>query len=884
MTGLVLDRYRIESKLGEGGMGVVYKARDIRLDRTVAIKVLPPERIADPSRKQRFIQEARAASALNHSGIVTIHDVCSHEGIDFMVMEYVGGRTLDEVIASKGLQPGLALRYAVEIADALAKAHEAGLIHRDVKPSNLMVTDDGHVKVLDFGLAKLIDPPDASAETATRVSPLTEEGSVLGTVAYMSPEQAEGRRLDARSDVFSFGAVLYEMVTGRQPFAADSRASVQARILKDDPEPPRRLAPSVPQDLEKAILRCLRKDPARRYQTMADLKVGLEDIAADLSSGSGSTSPVAVARPRRVWIWAALSVAVIAIAYIGGQSWRSDDAVTVPHAMPIVSLPGMTRSPSFSPDGGQIAFSWAGPDSVNSDIYVQQIGVGSPVRRTTDPRTDFSPSWSPDGKSIAYFRGDVRGGSPHELRLLPPLGGPERTLAEIRPRGFLRTPTLGWCPDSTCIVLTDSPGEGLPDALFVVSLDTGEKRQLTRPDASMFADSNPAVSPNGRWLVFRRESAPFNGELMLLALGPGLTTTGEPRRLTTATFPAFDPQWMPDSTEILFSAKAALWRLRITGDSQPQRLPFVGDDGLTPVVSRPTADRPSRLAYIRSYSDTNIWRVDTPGPGAPASSPPSLAIASTRHDSIPHYWPGGARVTFISNQSGEGEVWTADVTGANAARITSMGGGSGWPRWSPDGKSIAFHSNPQGNAEIFVVPADGGKPRNLTNHASVDTFASFSRDGRWVYFTSTRAGQGTTIWKVPAAGGPAVQVSERTGSWSIESPDGNDVYFVDSFDSTRPGILWRVPVGGGSGVKITEGVSGSLLDVIDTGVYYIDRAAGAARLQYFELASGKTITVTDKLGNVPGSSGLTVSRDGRLILFSRIDSSLNDLMLVENFR
>jgi serine/threonine protein kinase len=882
VIGRVLDRYRIESKLGEGGMGVVYKARDIRLDRSVAIKVLPPDKIADPTRKQRFAQEARAASALNHSGIVTIHDICSHEGIDFIVMEYVGGRTLDEVIASKGLRPAQALRYAVEIADALAKAHEAGIIHRDVKPSNLMVTDDGHVKVLDFGLAKLIDPPDASAETATRASPMTEEGSVLGTVAYMSPEQAEGRKLDARSDIFSFGSVLYEMVTGRKPFAGDSRAAIQAKILNDDPEPPGRIAQSIPPDLEKAILRCLRKDMARRYQTMADLKVVLEDIAADLSSGSGSTSPVAAASRSRAWMWAAIAAVATGVAYVGWQATRTDEAATVLQAMPIVSLPGGTRSPSFSPDGGQITFSWTGSDGTNTDIYVQQIGVGSPVRRTTDPRGDFSPAWSPDGKSIAYFRGDGRGNSPHEVRLLPPLGGADRTVTEIRPSGFRRPLTLDWCPDSTCLVLTDSPGEGRPDALYVVSVETGEKRQLTSPGASMFADSNPAVSPDGRWLVFRRESGPFTGELLLLPLGPGLTASGEPRALTPATFPAFNPRWMPDSTEIVFSADAALWRLRIGGDGKPQRLPFVGEDGQTPVVSRSTADRPSRLAYIRSYSDVNIWRVETPGAGAPATSPPALAIASTRLDSVPHYRSDGARVTFQSTRSGESEVWTADITGANEVRITSMRVGSGWPHWSPDGKQIAFHSNPESNAEIFVVGAEGGKPTNLSKHPDLDVFPSFSRDGRWVYFTRKRDGQEATVWKVPAAGGPAVQISERTGAWAIESHDG--VYFVGSFDSSIPATLWRVPIAGGAAVKITEGVSGGSFDVVDGGVYYIEWAAGESRLQYFDLLSGKTITVAGKLGNVPLTSGLTVSRDGRLILFSRIDSALNDLMLVENFR
>jgi serine/threonine protein kinase len=884
-TGQVLDRYRIESKLGEGGMGVVYKAHDTRLDRPVAIKVLPPGRMGDPTRRQRFVQEARAASALSHAGIVTVHDICAHDGIDFIVMEYVGGRTLADVIPAKGMKAGQALRHGIETADALARAHEAGIIHRDLKPSNLMVTEDGHIKVLDFGLAKLLDKRDVSAETRTQPSSITEEGTVVGTTAYMSPEQLEGRKLDGRSDVFSFGAVLYEMVTGRRPFAGESLAALQAKILSADPEPPSRLASSTSPDLDKLILRCLRKDPARRFQTMADLRVALEDLAADLSSGSGAPSTAASAPRRRGWVWAMLVPIVSVAAYLAWRAMRSPEGAAHLEAIPIVSLPGVTRSPSFSPDGSQIAFSWSGPDGGNLDVYVQQIGVGTPVRRTTDPQSDFSPMWSPDGRSIAYLRGDAAGGGGlHELRLVPPLGGQERKLAEVRPRGFLRAMTLAWCPDSSCLLLTDSLGEGKPDALFAVSLDTGEKRQLTSPREEVFADSDPAISPDGKALVFRRETAPFNGELMLLPFSADRTVTGEPRSLTPTSLPAYNPRWLPDGTAILFNARAALWRLPVTGEGKPERLPFVGENGSTPIVSMPRPGGPARLAYIRSYSDINIWRVETSAAGAPAKSPPVVAVASNRIDSIPHLAPDGRRVAFVSSRSGESEIWTADVNGANAVRVTSMSANPGWPRWSPDGQLIAFHSNPGGNAEIFVVPADGGKARNLTAHPAVDTFASFSRDGRFVYFTSNRKlGQQTAIWKVPVTGGSAAQqVTTGTGSFAIESRDGTSVYYVQGANSLSAGTLCRVPVAGGNAVKLTDGVNGGSFDVVDGGVYYLDRAGGEARLQYFDLASRTIVTVARNLGNL--GAGLSASRDGRAILFSRIDSSLNDVMLVENFR
>ena len=861
-------------------MGVVYKAHDTHLDRTVAIKVLPHEKVSDPERKQRFVQEAKAASALNHPNIVTVHDIRSDAGIDFIVMEYAGARTLDQIIPAKGLGITQSLRFGAQIADALARAHEAGIVHRDVKPSNVIVTDDHRVKVLDFGLAKLLEPSARASEAKTQTSPLTDAGMVVGTAAYMSPEQAEGREVDARSDIFSFGTVLYEMVTGRRPFVGDSNLSVMAKILNEDPAPPRGVVVSVSSDVERTILRCLRKDPARRYQTMADLKVALDDLAADSDAGLPAQTPAARGSRAWRWAWAALLPVLLIAAYAGWASWQSPEATTPLRAAPLTSLPGVTRSPSFSPDGNQVAFAWTGSDGNNPDIYVQQIGAGAPLQLTTNPGNDYSPMWSPDGRWIAFLRGEGDGRR-HELRLVPPLGGPERKLTEIQPRGFLRPVTLAWCQDSNCVVVTDSIGERQPDALFAVSLDTGDRRPLTHPQDPVFADSDPAISPDGKWLAFRREVAPFTGELMLLPLEKDLTTAGEPRRLTPNELPAYGPRWTPDSAEILFSAKGALWRLGISGEGTPERLPFVGEDGVAPIVSNPQAGRPSRLAYVRIYTDANIWRIETASPGAPATSPPAVTISSTRRDAIAHFAPDGLHVTFTSTRSGEHEVWRASASGADAVQLTFMGANPGWPRWSPGGEQIAFHSNPDGNGDIILVPAEGGKPRNLTAHPATDVFPTFSRDGRWVYFSSSRSGQ-SMIWKIPVSGGPAVQVSVGPGIMAVESPDGTSLYYTDSETTNSPATLWRIPVAGGAAVKITDGVNSTGFDVVSGGIYYLERIAGVARIQYFDLASRKAITVARNLGNV--EFGLAASPDGRTILFTRIDSSVNDLMLVENFQ
>ncbi len=879
-----LLHYEILGEIGRGGMGIVYRARDTHLDRLVALKVLPPDKVADPGRKQRFIQEAKAASALNHPNIVTIHDINSDGGVDFMVMEYVEGKTLDDLAGAKGMRAVQALKYAIQIADALAKAHGSGILHRDLKPSNVMVTEEGRVKILDFGLAKLLEPEDSAPDAATlSARPLTQEGAVLGTVAYMSPEQAEGRKLDGRSDIFSFGSVLYEMVTGRKPFTGDSRVSMLSRILNEDPAPPGQVAASIPPELEKAVLRCLRKDPARRYQTMADLKVALEDVEAESASGAQTQAQAAHVPSRRRWAWTALLPVLLAAGFFTWRAWRAPQPAEPLRAVALTTFPGVESFPSLSPDGNYVAFAWNGLKQDNFDVYVQMIGAGSPLRLTTDPRNDYNPVWSPDGRWIAFLRGESQTGK-GELRLIPPLGGPERKLADIRVGGgtvFVGPPYLAWCPNSNCLVVRDSTGEAKPDALFVVSLESGEKRQLTNPQLPAYGDTNPAVSPDARSLVFLRNVSGVGaaGELYWLPLGEGLTAGGEPRRLTLATQGANYPTWMPDGKEILFSARGSLWRLAVPGESPSARLPFVGEDGIMPVVSRPQPGQPSRLVYVRSFLDWNIWRVETSGSGAPSSSPPVVSISSTRVETSPQLSPDGRRVAFESSRSGEWEIWLADPDGSNAVQLTSMGAHSGTPRWSPDGQWIAFDCNLEGQFDIYVVPAAGGKPRNVTSHPANEFFPSFSRDGKWIYFCSYRTGE-KQIWKVPASGGEAVQVTHNGGWVAFESADGSHIYYVQT--TTSPGALWRLPTSGGPPVKLLEGVVQRAFAVLERGIYYVEQPAGEARLQFFDFATAKSTTVARNLGDV--RPGLTASADGRIILYSRVDSAVDDLVLVENFR
>jgi Tol biopolymer transport system component/DNA-binding winged helix-turn-helix (wHTH) protein len=598
----------------------------------------------------------------------------------------------------------------------------------------------------------------------------------------------------------------------------------------------------------------------------------------------------------------ALVGSAVLMGFFARWMWRGPESSEPFDAIPLNSLPGVQRYPSFSPDGNHVAFTWTGPKEDNKDVYVQQIGSGPPLRLTSDPRVDYNPVWSPDGHWIAFLRRQWEAGT-SELRLIPPLGGPGRKLIEIKIRDtyYIAPPYLAWCPDSNCLVVSDSPGSDKA-ALFVVSLETGDRKQLTYPQFPAIGDTNPALSPDGRWLVFRRQGTIENGELYGLRVrrGPsaaasadpvGMEALGEPHRLTPATLDAGYPTWIPGNQEILFSARASLWKLLVPGQNTPTRLPFAGEDGIMPVVSRPQSRRTARLVYVHSFQDTNIWRVDVSARGTPASAPPVVAISSTRMDSTPQFSPDGRRVAFVSRRSGRGEIWLADPDGSNAAQLTALGAVSGAPCWAPDGRWIVFQSNPEGQFEVYVIPAAGGKPRNLTSHPAIDGRPSLSRDGHWIYFASNRTGQ-LQIWKIPASGGDAIQVTSNGGFAAFESPDGAYLYYNQSMETPSP--LWRLPVSGGIPVKVLEGVVRAAFSLVEEGIYYIDRPSGEGgllytdqpsgetRLQYFDLATHRTKTVARNLGNV--FLGLTASKDGRTILYSRVDSSMDDLMLVENFR
>jgi Tol biopolymer transport system component len=868
-------------------MGLVWKARDTRLDRFVALKTLPAERVADPERKRRFAQEAKSASALNHPNIVHIYDIADADGMQFIAMEYVHGKTLEQLIGRKGLRLNEVLKYALQIADALAKAHSARLIHRDLKPSNIMVTDGGLVKVLDFGLAKLAETAtgefDEKANSTELQGRCTEEGTIVGTTAYMSPEQVESTKLDARSDIFSFGAVLYEMVTGRRAFHGHSRLSTLSAILKDDPKPLNSILPDVPRDLERIISQCLRKNPERRFQHMDDLKLALLDLKEESESGKLSAIAdrgVGVKRGRRRLVLRAgvVSVLMIAAAGLWLRVLRPPPAAAPGlRIVPLTSYPGWQHDPAFSHDAKQIAFSWDGEEGDNFDIYVKLVDAGSPLRLTTDLATERLPAWSPDGRYVAFYR--ILDEEHGAIMIIPALGGAERTVAHASALGYCQG--LSWSPDGKSIAMVDRSSSQALDSIFLLSISSGEKRRITSPPEGYVGDCSPVFSPDGRAVGFVRSKAlAVGGELNIVPID-GSELKGEPRPISPGeSFKGWD--WSVDSTQIVGSCyrlgQLGLWIVPVSGGA-PRRLPVTGENTSAVSVSRTG----NRLAYEHIEGDSNIWRMAGPS-SVDDRSAPFKWIASKQADQAPQFSPDGKLIAFSSARSGNLEIWVCDADGRNPVQLTSFGGPSlGSPRWSPDSRWIAFDSIKEGSNDIYVISADGGSPHRLTTEASTDVRPSWSKNERWIYFGSNRRG-GWQVWKVPAQGGAAVQVTRRGGREAFESADGKFIYYAKL---ATPGI-WRMPVGGGEEVQILQEGGMGAWALTDQGICLIVKGSAAPAIKFYDFDTHQLTTVRefgrDVLFDPSTSTAITVSPDGRWILYTQVDQSGSDLMLVENYR
>ncbi|HSB13827.1 MAG TPA: protein kinase [Bryobacteraceae bacterium] len=691
----------------------------------------------------------------------------------------------------------------------------------------------------------------------------------------MSPEQAQGKKVDARSDIFSFGAVLYEMVTGQRAFQGDSSMSTLAAILSKEPKPVSEIAPATPHDLAKIISRCLRKDPEKRFQHMADLKVALAELKEESESGKLAAQPVvAVTNHRRLlWISAAAVLVVAAVASTWFLRTKAPPPEVAMTSAPLTTYAGSESMPTFSPDGNQVAFVWNGNAQDNFDIYVKLIRTEPPLRLTTDPAGDASPAWSPDGRSIAFLRATGDGA---EVLLIPALGGPERKVAEVlrRPQRPSIPPLLAWLPHGDGLVFADASSADESTGLFLFSMKTGERRRLTSPPKASVGDSGVAISPDGEKLVFVRTFSFQNSHLYLLALSSDLRPVGEPERIATNLQACYNPAWTSDGKDIVFSAveqgNERLWRIPASGSAVARPL-AAGEGGDDPAISR----QGNRLAYRVGATDSNLWKVAISGQG---TNHPVKVISSSRQDVNAQYSPDGKRIVFASDRSGDMEIWASNADGSAPAQLTSLGAHSGTPRWAPDGRRIAFDSNKEGRFQIYSIDAGGGVPQRLTRSPVDDAAPSWSRDGKQIYFSSKRTGR-WEVWKMPAEGGDPVQVTRQGGFSPFESPDRQLVYCQKTEGNSE---VWKVPVDGGQESKVLDPVGGRQFAVADQGIYFIRYRAATPTLQVFRFATGETKEIT-RIGT-PTMMGLSVSPDGRSLLYTQIDQVGSDLMLVENFR
>ena len=873
--GSHLGPYEVLALIGAGGMGQVYRARDPRLDREVAIKVLPHDRVADESRRQRFIQEAKAASALNHPHIVTIHEIESAGDRDFIVMEYVRGRSLDTAIPRGGMRLGELLRIVIPVADALAGAHARGIVHRDLKPANVMIGSDGAVKVLDFGLAKRVGRGDASDETTFTLEAdpaLSLPGTIAGTAAYMSPEQATGGTVDTRSDIFSFGAMLYEMATGARPFGGTTVADTLAAVIQAQPKPPTVAVPGLPRELERLILRCLRKEPDRRYQTIRDVSLELQEIKEESDSGRLPAPIPARAQPRRGFLIAAVVVAAVTIVTAVVATivivWKPDGPP--PRLVPLTALTGLEWQPSLSPDGEQVAFQWGGEKGekqYNADIYLKLVGSSEWRRLTTDAAYDEAPAWSPDGREIAFLREQQDNSA---LYAVSPITGAERKIADLG-SGFWGG--TSWSADGRWLAVTRGiPGQG--GRIHLAPAQGGDLRTLTTTKPPTFPAS-PSFSPDGRALAFMTCTQLLRCSLEVLALDATLEPAGAARTvLKDLLVDKPGTAWTRDGRSLIYTNANYLWRVSVAGDNPPERLELAGFGAFSPTVAA------HRLAFVFQRDTISQHPIDTT-----YTSPPVLA--SSFWDVDVQFSPDGQRLVFGSSRAGAGfEIWTARQDGTGARQLLrGPGNWQGSPSFSPDGRRVAFDSRQDdGSWRIFVVDADGGVPRLLTTEAGDENQPEWSRDGRWIYYTSDQKA-GRNVWRISAAGGRAEQLTTSGTGYRVRvSPDGRDLLYTPLVPPGRESVtpLLAIPVAGGAPRQVLPCVSGFTANAV--GVYYTACGPGPDReVHVVEAATTRDSVIGRTRDTAFGPMPPAVSPDGKSVLVARSELT-RDLMLIENFR
>ena len=754
-------------------MGEVYRARDPRLGREVAVKILPPAFASDRDRLSRFEREARAAGSLNHPNLLAVFDVGTQDGSPYLVTELLQGETLRERLRSGALSLRKSLDYATQLSDGLAAAHERGIVHRDLKPENIFVCSDDRVKILDFGLAKrsrtVASSPANSSETH---SILTQEGRVFGTLGYMAPEQVRGQEADARSDIFSFGAVLYEMLTGERTFKGKTAADVASAILREDPPQQALSSRRVPAALDRIVHHCLEKAPEARFHSARDLGFQLRGISdtSEAAAGPGklrSTSP---------WLWAVPAILLVAALAATWYRWGATHGHPADdHAVEfrrLTDFAGLEEYPAISPDGKAVAFS--ADVTGTRQIWVRLLTGGPPLQITHDSGDHLEPRWSQDSSSLYYYVPATQGQDQGTLWEVAALGGAPRRI-------------------TSSLSAADVSHQGNKLAFFhlrekraelVVSESDGTNPQVLSELDVGFGCEHPRWSPDDRTIAYQHAMGYWNMDIYAIeAVG------GPPRRITTTTALMNGFAWLPDSSGLVFSGSLGaslmylppmhLWRVSREG-GEPRRINY-GDVS----YEMPDIGNDGRLFVSARHMHFDIWKF--PVEGAPAANV-IHAVRITRQTAqvlTPTLSPGDREMAYLSDSGGRGNVWVMNLSTGESRQITSEKEGItvGIPLWSPDGNSIIFAAAETLRVDYSMISPDGSNQRDILHNG---TWASWSPDGRWIYYSYVSKEypvESFQISKMPAAGGPPTVIRQEEATGVALSPDGSTMYFLKPLHS-----------------------------------------------------------------------------------------------------
>jgi Tol biopolymer transport system component/predicted Ser/Thr protein kinase len=774
--GAQIGPYVVEALIGEGGMGQVFLAQDTRLNRPVALKFLSSD-LADESARRRFQQEAKMASALNHPHILTVHEAGEDDGRQYLVTEFVDGGTLKDWAARQKPTWRQIVEHLTGVADGLAAAHTAGILHRDIKPANILVARNGYAKLTDFGLAKLADQPAVGSDaTRAQTAVHTRAGVVLGTIAYMSPEQAAGKPLDARSDIFSFGVVLYELLAGRRPFAGDSGVEVLAAITHSSPAP---LGHDTPLALRMLVDKALEQDPAERYQTMRDLVVDLRRLARRKTGEyQAMTTAPSHATRLRAWTWTVAVALALAAGVASGRWWLVRPAVATPATVQLQRMTdfvGMEEHPAVSPDGKTVAF--IAQANGRRQVWVRLLAGGAPLQITRDDADHEHPRWAPDSSSLIFFSGAAREGDPGTIWEVSALGStPPRRIASSQGEGDIshdgrRIATFQKQDNRVVLAILDRDG-------------SKAQRVLALPALAEFR--SPRWSPDDRALAFvGAVEIAFNRAVYVMS-----ATEGAPKSIASAQNMQ-GLAWLPDGTGLVYASSAGstmayppIFNLRtVSRDGGPERQLTFGDVSYI----QPDIVAAGKLFASRVRMQSDIWRFPVSGSPAENVKNGTRVTQQTGQVQTPSASPDGKEVVYLSDSGGHVNAWVAKVDGTGSRQLTFERDPAvviGIPLWSPAGNRIVMIQNRRGVSSEWLINPDGSGTRELVPRGAG---ASWSRDGQWLYyFTPNKDGDSTTcIEKIPVDGGAAVRVRCEAGPMAVAS-DGS-IYFATS--ASAPGEI-----------------------------------------------------------------------------------------------